>query len=71
MTTRLILAICLMMTMLMPCAWAEEKNASSSPLSQVTITAEDWVEEDTYHIRYTFTNPTDAIIDDEIDFTQI
>ena len=71
MTTRLILTICLMMTMLMPCAWAGEKDASASPLSQVTITAEDWVEEDTYHIRYTFTNPTDELIDEEIDFTTI
>ena len=71
MTTRLILTICLMMTMLMPCAWAGEKDASASPLSQVTITAEDWVEEDTYHIRYTFTNPTDELIDEEIKLTEI
>lgn len=42
-----------------------------SPLSKVTITAEDWVDGDMYHIRYTFTNPTDEMIDEEIDFTTV
>ena len=71
MMVRLLMMICLIMTMLMPCAWAEEKDASASPLSQVTIEAEDWVEGDLYHIRYTFTNPTDEMIDEEIDFAEI
>ena len=65
MMTRLILTICMMMTLLMPCAWAEE-NATSSQLSQITIETEDWIDGDTYYIRYTFTNPTDKKINETI-----
>ena len=71
MMTRLILTICLMIGLMMPSAWAGEKDASASPLSQVTIEAEDWIEGDTYYIRYTFTNPTNEMIDEEVDFTTV
>ena len=117
MTTRLILAICLMMTMLMPCAWAGEKDVPpfevpqefteawqhvqngtevtysqtpeperdpdiyyyrrdmqlkiGSPLSYLTIETEDWVEGNTYYVRYTITNPTDEMIEKDIDYINI
>jgi len=60
----------MMIGLMMPYAWAGVNDASS-PLSKVTIKAEDWVEGDMYHIRYTFTNPTDEMIDEEIDFTTV
>ncbi len=71
MMMRVLLTICMMIGLMMPCAWAEDKVDTSSPLSKVTIDAEDWVEGDMYHIRYTFTNPTDEMIDEEIDFSTI
>ena len=71
MMMRLLLMICLLIGLTVPCAWAEEASAKSSPLAKVTIDAEDWVEGDMYHIRYTFTNPTDEMIDKEIGFSEI
>ena len=71
MMMRLMLVIGLLIGLTMPCASGEEASTKSSPLSKVTIDAEDWVEGDMYHIRYTFTNPTDEMIDKEIDFTTI
>ena len=68
---RLLMMICLMIGLMMPSAWAGEKGASASPLSQITIKAEDRSEGDTYHIRYTFTNPTDEMIDEEIILTDV
>ena len=71
MMIRSLFVILLMIGLMMPCAWAQEASAKSSPLSKVTITAEDWVDGDMYHIRYTFTNPTDEMIDKEIGFSEI
>ena len=70
MMIRLFFMICVMIGLAMPCAWAGVNDAPS-PLSKVTIKAEDWVEGDMYHIRYTFTNPTDEMIDKEIGFSEI
>ena len=90
MMMRLLMMICLMMTMLMPCTWAGitedlnalqqqsaelltsyQKQTEESALSQVTIESEDWVEGDTYYIRYTFTNPTDEMIDETVAYIQV
>ena len=70
MVIRSLFVILLMIGLMMPCAWAGVNDAPS-PLSKVTIDAEDWVESDMYHIRYTFTNPTDEMIDEEISLTDI
>lgn len=117
MMTRLILTICMIMAMLMPCAWAGEKvdvpfeiptefqeawshvqNGTEvtfsqpqrseqdpdiyyhrwdmplkigSPLSYLTIETEDRVEGNTYYVRYTITNPTDEMIEKDIDYIDI
>ena len=70
MMIRSLFVILLMIGLMMPCAWAGVNDAPS-PLSKVTIDAEDWVDGDMYHIRYTFTNPTDEMIDEEISLTDI
>lgn len=86
MLLRLILAVCMMIGVLMPCAWASEspdfeitasqseKEKSSyqdSPLSKLVIDTDEWFEDDTYHICYTFTNPTDELINETITRTFI
>ncbi|MBQ2113788.1 MAG: hypothetical protein II324_01280 [Selenomonadales bacterium] len=66
MMIRSLFVILLMIGLMMPCAWAEEASAKSSPLSKVTIESDEWMEGDTYHIRYTFTNPTDEVIEETV-----
>lgn len=78
---RYLLLICLVITSAMPLC-AAEKNTNypvsidfllqeqDNPLqeifNQITIDAKDWIDGDTYYIRYTFTNPTATRIDKEI-----
>ncbi|MBQ6712366.1 MAG: hypothetical protein IJN28_01090 [Selenomonadales bacterium] len=38
----------------------------SLPLYKLTIESDEWMEGDTYHIRYTFTNPTDELIEEAV-----
>ena len=45
---------------------AAEQMTMEEALSKVTIKAEDWLDGDTYHIRYTFINPTDVYIEKEV-----
>ena len=99
MMMRLLLTICLMIGLAMPCAaagtWGEkeinewkesvtksyetyieersaflegrnEDSRFSLPLFKLTIEAYEWMEDDTYHIRYTFTNPTDEMIEETV-----
>lgn len=40
-------------------------------LKCVTISTEDWLDGDTYYIRYTFTNPTAVAIDKKVDLTTV
>lgn len=67
--------------------WAEEKDASSdwkeafvqeyrqrqadSPLSKLIVTTKDWRENDTYYVRYTFTNPTNKRIEKKLTRIQV
>ena len=86
MLLRLMLTVCIWMMAVMPCAWAEENSSSetaisqaeteemllkNSPLSKLTIETDEWIERDTYHIRYTFTNPTDEAINETVTRTLI
>ena len=95
MMIRLLFMICLLIGLMMPCAWAgtwgeqetnvwkeilskeynEYKNGDlakdeflrkNSPLAKLVIETDEWFEGDTYYIRYTFTNPTDEVIDETI-----
>ena len=40
-------------------------------LKHVTVSAEDWLDGNTYYIRYTFTNPTAVAIDKKVDLTVV
>lgn len=71
----------LLMIFVVP-AWAGEQTASPSAitaeqssienaLTKVTIEAEDWLDGNTYHIRYTFTNPADVQIDKQIKYMTV
>ncbi|MBP3401214.1 MAG: hypothetical protein J6K70_05560 [Selenomonadales bacterium] len=117
MMTRLILTICMMMTLLMPCAWAEEKpdipfeipqefaeawqhvqqgtdskNTPSprplhtpdtyytltgtplkidSPLTKLLVETENWTKDNTYYIHHTLINPTDELIEGDLDYITI
>ncbi len=95
MMLRVLLTICMMIGLMMPCAWADtwgEKETNewkeilskpyneymkgdfakdeflrkNSPLAKLIIETDEWFEGDTYYIRYTFTNPTDEVIDETI-----
>ena len=95
MMIRLLFMICMMIGLMMPCAWADtwgeqETNEwkevlskpyneyikgdfakdeflrKNSPLAKLIIETDEWFEGDTYYIRYTFTNPTDEMIDETI-----
>ena len=84
MLMRLMMILCLLVVSAVP-VWAGEKDAviesSSAPiaeqmtieeaLAKVTITAEDRLDGDVYHIRYTFTNPTDVYIEKDILYTEV
>lgn len=40
-------------------------------LKHVTVSTEDWLDGNTYYIRYTFTNPTSVAIDKKVDLTTV
>ncbi len=40
-------------------------------LKHVTISTEDWLDGNTYYIRYTFTNPTNVAINKKVDLTVV
>ena len=44
----------------------DEFLRKNSPLAKLIIETDEWFEGDTYYIRYTFTNPTDEMIDETI-----
>ncbi len=121
MMMRVLLMICMMIGLMMPCAWAEESSAPfeipaefqeawnhvqngtdatisypqeaekdpdmyylksgifdqgtplpiNSPLTKLRIETEDWVEDSTYYVRHTITNPTDETIVKDIDYINI
>ena len=48
-----------------------EQMTMKDALSKVTIESEDWLDGDTYYIRYTFTNPTDVAIEKDILYTEV
>lgn len=48
-----------------------EQMTMEDALSKVTIESEDWLDGDTYYIRYTFTNPTDVGIEKDILYTNV
>lgn len=48
-----------------------EQMSVEDALSKVTIEAEDWLDGDTYYIRYTFANPTDVAIEKTVEYTDI
>lgn len=78
---RLMMAVFLLIISAMP-AWAEEKIDTltwltrphlfgqqpeyESPLSKISIDSEDWSDGNTYYLRYTFTNPTDTVLEKDI-----
>ena len=41
------------------------------PLSKLRIESEDWFEGNTYYIRYTITNPTNELIEGDVDYFMI
>lgn len=42
-----------------------------SPLTKLHIESEDWVEGNTYYVRHTITNPTDELIEEDLDHLTI
>ena len=118
MMIRLLLTICMMIGLMMPCAWAGEKVVppfevpqefeaawqhvqqgtdsrdvhtppdrdaffpahrepvttylkNMSPLTKLHIESEDWVKGNTYYVRHTITNPTDELIEGDLDHLTI
>ena len=72
MLLRLMMAVCIWMMAVMPCAWAEEADTSSEQaLSALTLAVDTYQKKDTYYIRCTFTNPTDEPINKQIDHLDI
>ena len=116
MMMRLMLVICLLIGLTMPCAWAQEKvdapfeipaefqeawnhvqNGTEvtfsmpqrpdlgpdiyydngvplkigSPLSYLTVETKAHVKDSTYYVHYTITNPTDELIEKDIDYIDI
>lgn len=72
MLLRLMMAVCIWMMAMMPCAWAEEADTSSEQaLSALTLAVDTYQKKDTYYIRCTFTNPTDEPINKQIDHLDI
>ena len=61
MLLRLMMAVCIWMMAVMPCAWAAENSdtPSEDALSALTLAVDTYQKKDTYYIRCTFTNPTD------------
>ena len=50
---------------------SEQAMTMEEALEHVTISTEDWLDGNTYYIRYTFTNPTDVAIDKKVDLTTV
>lgn len=78
---RLMIVLFLLVAYATP-VWAEEQDntpidiaaeqiSSENALSKITITTKDWLDGDTYYIRYTFTNPTDTHIKKKLELTTI
>lgn len=81
MLIRYLLLVCLMIVSAMPVCIAEENtdyyvsplphsqsqdNSLQEIFNQIIVDAKDWIDGDTYYIRYTFTNPTATRIDKDI-----
>lgn len=49
----------------------EEDILANSPLPRLIIETEEWFEEDTYYIRYTFTNPTNKKVEETVSRTDV
>ena len=116
MMIRMLFMICMMIGLMMPCAWAQEKvdvpfevpqnyqqtldhvqNRTDSrspiagmfdygpdyyyhrghylpigsPLTKLHIETKDWCDGDTYYVQCTITNPTDELIEKDIDHIEI
>ena len=42
-----------------------------SPLAKLSIKSEDWVENSTYYVRYTLTNPTNELIEGDVEYLTV
>ena len=118
MMIRLLFMICVIIGLMMPCAWAQEKvdvpfeipaefqeawnhvqNGTDardtfsipdrdkfypyheepvttylknmSSLAKLSIESEDWVENSTYYVRYTLTNPTNELIEGDVEYLTV